>query len=67
MYIDAQGKVAQIKILQSAGNRELDAYAMAALIRRRARPAPPWQLDMRITFTMEGGSRRAGVPDYWNR
>jgi TonB family protein len=54
MYVDEQGKVTSIKILKSIGHRELDAEAMKGFIRWRAKPGTRREVDMPITFTMNG-------------
>ena len=52
MYIDAQGHVTSVKTLRSTCHQELDAAAIRALMRWRAKPGPKWDLDMPISFTM---------------
>ena len=47
-----RGQVTAIKILKSTGYSELNAEAMKALIRWRAKPGPKWDLDMPIMFAM---------------
>src|SRR5438309_3479861 len=54
MYVDQAGKVTAITILASTGNRDLDAEALRALIRWRAKPGERREVDMPVTFTMSG-------------
>jgi TonB family protein len=50
MYIDEKGKVTAIKILDSTKNPTLDAEALKALIRWRAKPGQKREVDQPVTF-----------------
>ena len=52
MYFDKSGKVTVVKILKSTGHSDLDASAIHALMRWRAKPGRKWELDVPITFAM---------------
>ena len=52
MYVDSEGKVTAVKILQSAGHPGLDNAALRAFKRWRAKPGPPGEVDMPATFTL---------------
>ncbi len=51
LYIDEQGRVTKIGVLMSTGNKELDASALHALVRWRAKPGAKREVDQPVTFT----------------
>jgi TonB family protein len=52
MYIDASGKLTDVKIRKSTGHRELDIQAIDALRHWRTKPGSHREIDMPITFTV---------------
>ena len=52
MYIDANGKVTDVKIRKSTGNRELDTQAIDALRRYRTQPGAQREIDMPVSFKL---------------
>jgi TonB family protein len=53
LYIDERGNVRATKIRKSTGHAELDAEALKALIRRRAKPGPHREIDVPVTFVVD--------------
>ncbi len=51
LYLDEQGKVTKIGVMESTGSKELDASALKALVRWRARPGAKREVDQPVTFT----------------
>ncbi len=50
LYIDEQGKVTAIGVMESTGNKRLDAEALRALVRWRAKPGDKREVDQPVTF-----------------
>lgn len=55
LYIDANGKVTDVKTRKSTGHRELDIQAIDALRRYRTLPGPQREIDMPVTFRLPYG------------
>jgi TonB family protein len=53
MYINEQGVVTATKIRKSTGRPELDAEALKALVRWRAKPGPRREIDEPIAFVLD--------------
>ena len=53
LYIDEQGKVTAIGVMESTGNKRLDAEALRALVRWRAKPGEKREVDQPVTFWFE--------------
>jgi TonB family protein len=51
MYVNTQGTVTSLKLLKSTGHRVLDEEGLKTFIRWRAKPGPPREVDMPLTFT----------------
>jgi TonB family protein len=52
LFVDEQGRVTNVSALQSTGHRELDAEALKAFMRWRAKPGSKREVDMPVTFTL---------------
>jgi len=50
LYVDQQGKVTAIGVLESTGNKQLDAEALKAFVRWRAKPGAKREVDQPVTF-----------------
>ena len=50
LYVDEQGKVTAIGVMESTGNKRLDAEALKALVRWRAKPGEKREIDQPVTF-----------------
>ncbi len=54
LHINKQGQVTAITVLQSTGHHQLDAEAMKALIRWRAKSGPLREFDIPMCFAITG-------------
>jgi TonB family protein len=55
IYVDKSGKVTQVKILKSTGNRLLDEAGYATFRQWRARPGNRREIDMPLVFSLIDG------------
>jgi TonB family protein len=60
IYVDETGKVTQVKVLTSTGNRHLDDAGLTAFRQWRARPANRREVDMPLVFALNDGPDRPG-------
>ncbi len=54
IFVDERGRVSEVKILHSTGQRRFDEGAVDAFLRWRAKPGPVREVDMPLTFVMLG-------------
>ena len=55
IYVDESGRVSDVRVLKSTGNRQLDDAGLAAFRHWRAKAGPRREVDMPLTFTLSGG------------
>jgi TonB family protein len=60
IYVDETGKVTDVKVLQSTGNRQLDTAGLIAFRHWRAKPGTRREVDMPLTFVAGRGPGSPG-------
>ena len=60
IYVDETGKVAQVKVLKSTGNRYLDDAGLTAFRQWRAKPGNRREVDMPLVFVLSDAQNGPG-------
>lgn len=60
IYVDETGRVTDVKVLKSTGNRQLDDAGLTAFRHWRAKPGTRREVDMPLTFVLSGPQNRSG-------